>query len=64
MDLPGTFKYNYGCEYNYKVDGSSFDMIKQNRILNQVISSLQFRASAREVDQFRIFFKEIRKISP
>jgi len=59
MDLPGTFKYNYGCEYNYKLDGSSFDMIKQNKIMNRVISSLQFRASAREVDQFRIFFKEI-----
>ena len=61
MDLPGSFKYNYGWEYNYSLAGSSFETIKENRILNRAISSLQLRVSAREVDQFRIFFKEIRK---
>ena len=63
MDQPGTFKYNYGWEYNYKLAGSSFETIKENRILNRTISSFQCRFSAREVDQLRIFFHQIRKIS-
>ena len=64
MDSPGTFKYQYGWEYNYKLAGSSFDAIKRNRLLQKSISSLQYRVSAREVDQFRIFFHQVRKISP
>jgi len=64
MDQPGTFKYNYGWEYDYKLAGSSFDVIKDNRILNRAISSLQCRFSAREVDQFKVVFHQIRKISP
>lgn len=63
MDHPGTFKYNYGWEYNYKLAGSSFDAIKENRLLQKSISSLQYRVSAREVDQFRIFFQQVRKTS-
>lgn len=62
MDHPGTFKYNYGWEYNYKLAGSSFDAIKENRLLQKSISSLQYRVAAREVDQFRIFFQQVRKI--
>ena len=63
MDHPGTFKYNYGWEYNYKLAGSSFDAIKENRLLQKSISSLQYRVSAREVEQFRIFFQQVRKTS-
>ena len=62
MDQPGTFKYNYGWEYDYRLAGSSFDVIKDNRILNRAISSLQYRVSAREVDQFKVVFHQIRKI--